>query len=246
MVILFSPSEAKVSHNDSAFKLTDLPYNETLFQLRQTLFDKYKNILHSDKSNLRALSGLKKDCELDLLINTPLNQGIKALFRYSGVGYKYLSANTLNQDATNFLYKHMIIFSNLFGPIYADSIIPYYKLKQGQNLDGLNIQNHYKKLLSPLLDEVLKGKFVLDLRAGFYEKFYTPKIPYATMQFFKNGKKVSHWAKAYRGKVARALAQYQPSSQKEFEDISFEGLQIKEILHQKNATHYCFDIKDSL
>lgn len=246
MTVLFSPSEGKAISNTNPFDIHNLPFGNTLSNLREDILQRYISILNSSDEILSIHTGLKDENELSQLRNTSLSNGTSALFRYTGVGYKYLNPTTINKSALDFLYHNLIIFSNLFGPIYGGSIIPYYKLKQGQSLNGFKSENYFKPLLNPLLDAQLAGDFVLDLRAGFYEKFYLPKIQYSTMQFYKDGKKVSHWAKAYRGKVLRLLSQLQPNSQSEFEQISFEGLQIKEILRQKNATHYCFDIIDSL
>jgi cytoplasmic iron level regulating protein YaaA (DUF328/UPF0246 family) len=62
------------------------------------------------------------------------------------------------------------------------------------------------------------------------------------MKFKKNGKVVSHWAKAYRGKVLRELAKYQPNSIEEFENINFDGLAIEEIIEKKLKREYIFKI----
>jgi cytoplasmic iron level regulating protein YaaA (DUF328/UPF0246 family) len=246
MYILFSPSEGKDSSNCHDFNFKNLPFHNHLGALREDIFNQYISLINSNQKCASQLTGLKNEADLEQLRNTPLDRGLEALYRYNGVAYKYLDPKTIHQNGLDFLNTNLIIFSNIFGPIFGNTPIPYYKLKQGQSLDGFKIESHYKPLLNPILDEYLQGNFVLDLRAGFYEKFYSPKIPYSTMQFFKDGKKVSHWAKAYRGKVARELSKFQPQSQSEFEAISFEGLHVKEILHQKNITCYCFNIIDSL
>ena len=62
------------------------------------------------------------------------------------------------------------------------------------------------------------------------------------MKFIKNGKVVSHWAKAYRGKVLRKLSQVQPNTIEEFENINFEGLHVEEILVKKLKREYIFKI----
>ena len=49
------------------------------------------------------------------------------------------------------------------------------------------------------------------------------------MKFLKQGKVVSHFAKAYRGKVLRTLAREQPKSEDDFFHIAFEDLRILEI-----------------
>jgi len=246
MAILFSPSEGKEIYNTESFNLQDLPFSKELFPLRKGILQRYVSILNADKPKLCTHTGIKNDKELEELRKAHLDLGLSALFRYNGIAYKCLNPKTLNKSSLEFLNHNLIIFSNLFGPVFGGSLVPYYKLKQGQSLDGLKIESDYRPLLGPLLDDYLSQELVIDLRAGFYEKFYSPKITYITMQFFKNGKKVSHWAKAYRGYAVRELALAQPKTQDEFESISFAGLQIKEIIRQKNATHYCFNIIDSL
>jgi cytoplasmic iron level regulating protein YaaA (DUF328/UPF0246 family) len=103
----------------------------------------------------------------------------------------------------------VILFSNLFGPIKANDKIPEYKLKQGVKMGNLNIEKTYKNLFSASLDKYL-GEYIIDLRAGFYEKFYTISVPHVAFKFLKNGKVVSHYAKAYRGKILQHIAQTKP------------------------------------
>jgi cytoplasmic iron level regulating protein YaaA (DUF328/UPF0246 family) len=65
------------------------------------------------------------------------------------------------------------------------------------------------------------------------------------MKFLKNGKNVSHWAKAYRGKIVRDLALHQPQDEAALANIAFDGLRIREIQHKGLAHWYVFDIVDS-
>ena len=153
-----------------------------------------------------------------------------------------MTYNKLSENEQNFLDQNLVIFSNLFGPILADMRIPNYKLKQGEKLGSFAIEKYYKEHFSESLDRLLENEFTIDLRAGFYLKFYTPKVNHITMKFIKNGKVVSHWAKAYRGIVTKALAHHQPENEKEFQKIEFENLQIKEIIKRKNSSEYIFDI----
>ncbi|HIP02678.1 MAG TPA: peroxide stress protein YaaA, partial [Campylobacterales bacterium] len=141
-----------------------------------------------------------------------------------------------------FIDKNMIIFSNLFGPILAGYYVPNYKLKQGEKLGSFVIEKFYKEHFSDTLDELLEDEFTIDLRAGFYLKFYKPKVAHITMKFLKEGKVVSHWAKAYRGSIAKELAHYQPENEQELQKIHFENLEIKEIIKRKNLNEYIFDI----
>ncbi len=96
-----------------------------------------------------------------------------------------------------------MIFSNLFGVLKASDEIPDYKLKQGESFYDLKIDKFYNDNFSQELDKYLENDDILDLRAGFYEKFYVIKKPYKTLKFIKDGKVVSHFAKAYRGEILK-------------------------------------------
>ena len=167
-----------------------------------------------------------------------------AILRYTGVAYDYLDYPTLNDKEQNFIDNSLIIFSNILGAIKAGENIPNYKSKQGEKLGDFIIEKFYKKETSSTLDSYLKDELIVDLRAGFYDKFYVPNKPYITMKFIKNGKVVSHWAKAYRGKVVRELAKYQPNTQEELSQIVFKNLRIKEILQKGNKKEFVYEITE--
>ncbi len=93
------------------------------------------------------------------------------------------------------------------------------------------------------MDEYLKDEDIIDLRAGFYEKFYKIEKPYTTMKFIKDGKVVSHWAKAYRGIILKLLAQNSVKSIDELMNMQIQSLHIEEIKKQKNKTEIVYSIK---
>jgi cytoplasmic iron level regulating protein YaaA (DUF328/UPF0246 family) len=90
----------------------------------------------------------------------------------------------------------------------------------------------------------LKDEEIIDLRAGFYEKFYKIKQPYLTMKFLNNGKVVSHWAKAYRGIVLKMLAINNIQSIEALMNMEIENLKVEEIKTQKNKTEITYAILD--
>lgn len=83
----------------------------------------------------------------------------------------------------------------------------------------------------------------MDLRAGYYDAFYEIKKPYTTLKFLKEGKVVSHWAKAYRGLVLRAAAQNNINSLEEFMRMEIETLIVKEILKKGLKTEIIYEIR---
>jgi len=245
MKILFSPSEAKSDLIDS-YKLSykSLIFSE-LFEKRLHVIEKLNFFLrNSDLSNLEKFFGIKNKSECERLskLNILTSSTCRAIQRYSGVAYKYLDYNTLKSEQQKWLCKNTIIFSNLLGPVLAGDDIPYYRFKQGSTIEGFKPELFYKENFREAIDHYIGSDLVIDLRAGFYEKFYTLTCKHITMKFIKDGKVVSHWAKAYRGKVLRELAKKQPNSIEEFENINFAGLSIEEIIEKKLKKEYIFKI----
>ena len=245
MYILFSPSEAKSdtslynSINKNSFIFEDL------YEIRQQALKKYQDYLNSaDIDALKKLFGLKKETEIESYKSIDIFKAKtnKAILRYSGVGYEYLGYKNLLEDEKEFLDNHMIIFSNLFGPLLAKDKIPLYKLKQGERIGDFIFENFYRENFTNHLDKLLKDRLVIDLRASFYDKFYKPSTPFFSMKFLKNSKSVSHWAKAYRGMVAKELAKYKPKNEKELMNIEFKNLKIKEIKRSALKNELIFDI----
>ena len=244
MKILFSPSETKIT-GGTTHKDTKSNYLfSTHYKEHQHVLKLYQSYLEeADNNQLHKLFGVK-DITAFENIDIFKDPTLKAIERYTGVAYDYLLYHQMDKKEQLFIEENMIIFSNLYGPILARMYIANYKLKQGEKLGDFAIEKFYKEHFSDTLDTMLEQEFTIDLRAGFYLKFYTPKVNHITMKFLKGGKVVSHWAKAYRGSIAKELAHFQPQNEQEFQNIKFQNLEIKEIIKQKNRTEYLFDIND--
>jgi cytoplasmic iron level regulating protein YaaA (DUF328/UPF0246 family) len=244
MKILFSPSETKIT---GGVKHQDTKANylfPNLYEKHQHVLKLYQSYIEkADDTQLHKLFGVK-DITTFSSIDIFKDPTLKAIERYTGVAYDYLLYHDMSEKEKKFIEENMVIFSNLYGAILAKTPIPNYKLKQGEKLGDFAIEKFYKEHFSQALDDMLKDEFTIDLRAGFYLKFYTPKVEHITMKFLKGGKVVSHWAKAYRGNIARELAHFQPQNEQDFQNIKFKNLEIKEIIKQKNRTEYLFYISD--
>ncbi len=245
MKILFAPSESKRSGGEAKFKLEALLF-EPLYPYRKKLLHTYTNIIQKgDIKELSELFGLKKESDILKYKKDIFHEpAMKSIQRYNGVAYEYLNYNHLSSQSQLFLDEHTIIFSNLFGPIRADDFIPEYKLKQGAVVGEIKVEKFYNEHASGLMEDYLVSEEILDLRAGFYEKFYKPAKTYTTLKFVKNGKVLSHWAKAYRGIVLREIAKARVSSIEEFMKLPIEGLQISEIQTRKNKTEIIYNIEN--
>lgn len=230
MKILFSPSEGK-----------KLPCQSSVLSLNhQLIFEKYLQTLRSSSiekvSKLMGYSKTEETCKVLSLIEE--QRSAEAISLYDGVAYDALGFETLDVMEQEFLREHLYICSNLFGFVRADEILPFYKLKQGERFDGFESRVVFAEQKEKM-DEILKDEFVLDLRAEFYKKLYQIPCYYYDFEFYKNGKKVSHYAKYYRGIVAREVAKdgRVDKIEERLEQYGLSSLQSK---NQKNCTILAF------
>lgn len=245
MKILFSPSEAKFKGGENK-KLNDNSFIfPELFDKRLEAINDYQKFIDSaSNEKLAKLFGTKKQDVIDYYKGNLIEKGLmKVIDRYDGVAFEYLKYKELNDNEKEYIDNNVLIFSNLFGPALAgDFGLPDYKLKQGEKIGELALEKFYNENFTEVIDEYLKDEEIIDLRAGFYEKFYKLKQAYVTMKFIKDGKVVSHWAKAYRGIILREMAIHNIGSISELMNLPIENLKINEIKKQKNKTEIVYDI----
>lgn len=243
MKILLAPSETKKSGGAASFNPNTLLF-EALLPHRTKLLHAYINVLQKgDMPTLSKMFGLKKEADIlshkkDIIHELTM----KAIERYTGVAFDYLGYEKLDEKTQHYIDNHVILFSNLFGPIRASDLIPEYKLKQGEAVGEIKTEKFYNEHSAQLMESYLAEDEILDLRAGFYDKFYKPSKPYTTLKFIKEGKVVSHWAKAYRGIVLREIAKAGVDTLENFMKLPIEGLSIKEIQTKKNKTEIIYEI----
>jgi len=239
--ILFSPSEGKHSggytKEQHLFGATDA---------REEILKSYRDIvLSNDYEAIQKLFGFKKFAECQPYIVDIFNSDLMyAIDRYDGVAYDYLAYKEQDEVTQKYLREHTVIFSNLYGPILGGDTIANYKVKQGNSIGEIAPDKFYKERFSYQLDLFLANDDILDLRASYYDKFYKANKSYTTLKFLKNGKTVSHWAKAYRGIVLREIARAKINSLEAFGSLEIEGLSIHEIKKRKNKTEIVYNIME--
>jgi len=237
---LFSPSEGKLSGGNISTD-SDILFGYTP---RKEILERYNTIVNSgDMETIKALFGIKKESDITPYIKDLFNAPkMAAIERYSGVAFGYLDYASLSESAQQYLKRQVIIFSNLYGSILGGDEIANYKVKQGNNIGDIAPDKFYKERFSYQLDLQLMNHEILDLRAGYYDKFYKTKQNYTTLKFLKGGKSVSHWAKAYRGIVLRELAQHKVQSIDDFLALNITALQLEETKITKNKTEIIYSI----
>lgn len=246
MKILFSPSEGKnstkiISKEDSFDFLDTLAVGGE--ELKQNVF-RYIEILSSEDSVLCKLFGSKNlnsksilD-EMSLCSNMGKSSRIEAIRLYDGVAYKALDFSHLSSNSQEYIFKNVLIFSNLFGMVRADDGLPFYKYNQNFKYNDFGLAQLYKKL-TPKIDRYLQDEKILDLRAEIYIKAYEIKGEHTRVEFLKNGKKVSHYAKYYRGIYLKELSEKQSDN---LEDMQIKDLELIDVKHHKNITTLIYEV----
>ncbi|MDA3946519.1 MAG: peroxide stress protein YaaA [Helicobacteraceae bacterium] len=239
---LFSPSEGKLTGGTATDK-SDILFG---YAPRTEILTVYNTLINSgDMEAVKALFGIKKESDITPYIEDIFTAPkMAAIERYSGVAFGYLEYKSLSPAAQEYLKKQVLIFSNLYGPILGGDLIANYKVKQGNNIGEIAPDKFYKERFSYQLDLQLMGHEILDLRAGYYDKFYKTAQNYTTLKFLKGGKTVSHWAKAYRGIVLREIAKHQIDSLDDFMKLEIETLKVEEIKEVKNRREIVYNILD--
>ena len=241
MKILLAPSETKSQSGDEEFNLNNLWLKE-LFKSRVYICQEYTNAVQ-DTDKAKAIFRFKKENDICHYQDVALNsKAKKAVQRYTGVAFDHLDYSSLDTDAQKYIDENVIIFSNLFGPVKAGDKIPEYRLAQGASIEEIELDRYYAPLIKELLDNEFENEDILDIRAGYYDRFYIPAKNYTTLKFIKEDKVVSHWAKAYRGLVLREIAKAQATSIDAFMALEIENLHLKEIQTRKNRTEIIYRI----
>lgn len=244
MNILLAPAETKNKGGE------EKSFSETNFFLEE-LFEKREEVLKNYEEQISSLSidelskwfSLKKMSEVQRYQESLKDKKtLKAIRRYNGVAFDALEYDNLEDSSKSYIDEKVILFSNLFGPIKANDLIPDYKYKQGAKLPNISVEKFYLLNFSDSLDSYLDDE-IIDLRAGFYEKFYkTKNKKVLTFKFLKDGKVVSHWAKHYRGILLKELAINNISNFKEFMDLKIKGLEISDKIIKNNVTTIIMNI----
>lgn len=210
MLIVLPPSETKTPGGaGSALDLGRLAFPELTPQ-RDRLIDALEK-LATDLPAARAALQVSAKKDAEIAANAALRSAatVPAIQRYTGVLFDALDFASLSTDRQHRAKERLYISSALFGVVRACDQIPAYRLSAGSRLpDQPRIAALWREPLAAALAHWQQP--VLDLRSGAYAAF-TP-IPHAitarvvTEQPDGTRKVVSHFNKATKGRLARAVA----------------------------------------
>ena len=201
MIVLLPPSETKRAGGDGPpLRLDALGY-PALTAVREELVDELIDLGISEK----------QDAEIDRNSELWTAPTLPAIDRYTGVLYDALEVGSLKGASAQRARARLAVGSALFGLLRAGDEIPAYRLSAGSKLPGgLTLAARWKPVLEPVLAKIAATELVVDLRSGAYAAL--GRIPGAVevdvLSERPDGKRtvVSHFNKAHKGRLARALA----------------------------------------
>ena len=224
MLILLPPSEGKTAAHSGAPVDHGQLWLPKLATARQRVLHRLvalckRTSARSVADSLRVLGlteGQRHELERNAVL--PTAAAAPAADVYTGVLYEALDAGTLGPDARAWLDESAVVFSGLWGVVRPADRIPAYRCSVGSTLPAPvgGLTAYWRKHLKPALDPAAAGGPVLDLRSGAYAAMWTPPgSESATVRVLHerlvDGEPrrsvVSHFNKATKGRIVRALAE---------------------------------------
>jgi cytoplasmic iron level regulating protein YaaA (DUF328/UPF0246 family) len=212
VIVLLPPSETKRDGGDGPpLRLDELSFPE-LGPLRAALVDELVALAADPPACRRAL-GISASQDAEIERNAALRHAPThpAIGRYTGVLYDALDVDSLRSAAAARARARLAIGSALFGLLRADDAVPAYRLSATSKLPGQStLAARWRPLLEPVLAQIAANELVVDLRSGSYAALgrLPDAVQVEVLAEHPDGKRnvVSHFNKAHKGRLARALA----------------------------------------
>ena len=157
-----------------------------------------------------------------------------ALYTFTGEVYRGLDAESLDQNAVDYLQEHYRILSGLYGLLKPSDRVMLYRLEMGRKFQFEHYKNLYEfwsdKITEQLNTELTEKDFVLNLASNEYFKVVNKKKLNAKIidfEFYemKSGKPktIVVYTKHARGLVVRFCAENQVKTIDEVKAFNYEG-----------------------
>ncbi|MCG5219555.1 YaaA family protein [Streptosporangium sp. KLBMP 9127] len=204
MLILLPPSEGKATVGDGpSLQLDGLSFPK-LARSRKRVITALLALCRTSKA--RDVLGLSEGQAEEIAKNRALRTAptLPAGRLYTGVLYDNLGLATLDADAAGRAADSLVIFSGLWGVLRVHDHVPPYRLSMGVGLPPLGgLAAFWQPAVAKVLDP--EPGLVVDLRSSTYAPAWRPGARAVAIKVTRDGKVVSHMAKATRGAIARSL-----------------------------------------
>jgi cytoplasmic iron level regulating protein YaaA (DUF328/UPF0246 family) len=170
-------------------------------------------VLAADPPVCRQALGISTAQHAEIERNAALRTAptLPALRRYTGVLYDALDVESLRSAEAARANARLAVGSALFGLLRPDDRIPAYRLSATSKLPGRpGLPARWRGTLEPVLAEVAQRELVVDLRSGAYVGLgrleHSVRVDVVAERPDGTRAVVSHFNKAHKGRLARALA----------------------------------------
>ena len=212
MIVLLPPSETKRAGGDGPPLCLDALASPQLTGLRTELIDELVG-LAADREASRSALGLSASQDGEIERNAALRTAptAPAINRYTGVLYEALDVDSLRGAAAARAAARLAVGSALFGLLRATDPVPAYRLSATSKLPGRpGLSKRWRPVLEPVLADIAETELVVDLRSGSYAALagIPGSVRVEVIAEHADGRRVSvsHFNKAHKGRLARALA----------------------------------------
>lgn len=212
VIVLLPPSETKRPGGvGPALAIEGLGAPE-LGALRSQLVDEVIALAADREASRTALRiSAAQDSEIDRNAALRTAPTMPAIERYTGVLYDALDVDSLRGAAAVRARSRLTVVSALFGLLRAHDPIPPYRLSATSRLpERPTLAARWRPALDPVLAGIAEHELIVDLRSGSYAAL--GQVPGAVcvdvVTENADGRRtvVSHFNKAHKGRIARALA----------------------------------------
>ncbi|MEU6847063.1 peroxide stress protein YaaA [Streptomyces sp. NPDC046716] len=214
MLVLLPPSEGKAASGRGAPLKPEGLSLPGLAEARATVLDELVELCAGDEEKAREVLGLSEGLRGEVAKNAGLRTaGARPAGEiYTGVLYDALDLASLDAAAKKRAARSLLVFSGLWGAVRVTDRIPSYRCSMGVKLPGLGaLGTYWKAPMAEVLPEAAGDGLVLDLRSAAYAAAWKPKGGLAErtagvrVLHAPTRKVVSHFNKATKGRIVRAL-----------------------------------------
>jgi cytoplasmic iron level regulating protein YaaA (DUF328/UPF0246 family) len=211
VIVLLPPSETKHVGGDGPPLRIDALSSPELRPMREELVDELVE-LAGDHPACRQALGISASQHAEIERNAALRSAatLPAINRYTGVLYDALDIGSLSRASAARANARLAVGSALFGLLRADDPVPAYRLSATSKLPGRpTLTARWRPLLEPVLVQIASNDLIVDLRSGSYAALgrlpAAVKVDVLAEQSDGRRTVVSHFNKAHKGRLARAL-----------------------------------------
>ena len=235
MIAIVSPS--KTMKEESVNIETTEPY---FIKETKILKNELKNYSKENLKDLMKISDNLADLNYKRFQNFDKAESYPAIYLFRGDVFNGISQDSLNEDELEYLNKHLVILSGLYGAIRPlDSIKPY-RLEMGTKLKnkyGDNLYEFWGDKVKKYLEKESQDKILINLASKEYSKVIKEKeinldvydIDFKELRE-KKYKIIAFYAKVARGEMARFMAANNCQVVDDLKKFNYSGYKFNEKL----------------